>query len=132
MKGDGESPSLKHELSRSSHEGSLRQPHRRDSEHNRSEEREEREEKREQSFPWYEEKRKTQEQIKIRARVRCAIHEHACARERIPREIPVDRVKYPGRQITRPGRENRSSGKTGGKDRMLAKSTESSAVIKVH
>ena len=66
-----------------------------------------------------------QELFKIRARVRRAIHGHACARERIPREIPEDRLEYPGRKITRPGRENRSWGKTGGKDGMLAKSTES-------
>ena len=38
-----------------------------------------------------------------------------------PREVPENRIKSPGRQITRTGRENQSSGKTGGKDWMLAR-----------
>lgn len=50
------------------------------------------------------------------------LYTHARTREReIPREIPENRFGSSGRQITRPGRENQSSGKTGGKDWMLAR-----------
>ena len=77
--------------------------------------------------------RELQEQSEIRARVRRAIHGHACAREREYREKPprIDSNPRDDRLLVREEKIN-PRGKTGGKDGMLAKSTESSAVIKVH